>query len=45
MRRIGPGYHGDHQWLAEMASDHAIQSENAAIAREFAPAENDGLTT
>jgi hypothetical protein len=32
------------QAMAEMASDHAIQAENAAIAREFAPAEGDGLT-
>lgn len=29
--------------MAEMASDPAIQSENAAIAQEFAAAENDGL--
>jgi hypothetical protein len=29
--------------MAEMASDPAIQSENTAIAREFAPAESDGL--
>jgi hypothetical protein len=30
--------------MAEMASDPAIQSENAAIAREFASADSDGLS-
>ena len=30
--------------MAEMASDPAIQAENAVIAREFAAAESDGLS-
>jgi hypothetical protein len=30
--------------MAAMASDPAIQAENAAIAREFAAAEGDGLS-
>jgi len=30
--------------MAEMAADPAIRKENAAIAAEFASAENDGLT-
>jgi len=32
------------QAMAEMAADPAIQAENAAIAREFAAAESDGLS-
>jgi hypothetical protein len=32
------------QAMAEMAADPAIQAENAAIAREFAAAEGDGLS-
>jgi len=30
--------------MAEMAADPAIQAENAAIAREFAAADGDGLS-
>ena len=32
-----------HEAVARMAADPAIQKECAAIAREFAPAESDGL--